>query len=148
MSQSYQRPFKAEIDFDQLIWQSLMNVENSFNHFETESAMVHGASQMTAKASMDVYRYNVWKLACYILPDWEDEAYKKGLDDSERGDEDNPFKLHKTIIQLLHRRDFFKHKERIEEISGQLPRELMTSLYGSSEDSGKRKTVSSSSPEN
>ena len=145
MSQ-YQRPFKAEIDFDQLIWQALMNTENSFNHFETESAMVKGSSHMEAKASLDVYEFNVRKLSCYILPLWEDQEYKDAIQAYDEGADS--FKLHKAIIRLLHRKDFFKHKERTEEISGKLPRELMTSLYGSSEGLEKRKTVSSSSPEN
>ena len=69
---------------------------------------------MASKVSLERYGYNVLKLSNYILPTWEDKQYITGVAEAGK----DPFKLHKTIIQLLNRRNFFKRKDLLEEIEG------------------------------
>ena len=134
--QEWQRPITLQIDYDQLVWQALLHVESSFEGLETTAAAEDGQSVMIAKISIERYECNVRKLANYILPEWEDSDYTKALSTSG----EDPFKQHKSIIQLLHRRNFFKRKDLLEEIEGIMPEEEPGSQTGSSSESTQART--------
>ena len=97
---------------------------------EFSSAMIQGASRSESKVTDERFNYNVDVLENYILPEWEDKEYQKSLED---GAEDR-FRRHRAIIRLLHRRNFFKRKDLLEEIEGTLPEELGSQTGSSKEE--------------
>ena len=101
------------------------------------SLMEKGVSMGESKVSDDRFKYNVDLLEDYILPEWEDSEYRKDVSSSG----ENRFKRHKAIIRLLHRRNFFKRKDLLEEIEGVLPEEP-GSQTGSSNENIQVKTSS------
>ena len=137
-SSEWQQPTRLQIDYDQLVWQALLNCANSFQGLETRSMMEQGVSMMASQVSLERWTYNVRQLSNYILPKWEDDEYKR------ESEEKDPFKLHRSIIRLLNRRNFFKQKEELETIRGQLPKSILDLLPGRSKDSEREKTASSS----
>lgn len=138
--QEWQRPITLQIDYDQLVWQALLHVESSFEGLETTAAAEDGQSVMLAKVSLERYEYNVRKLGNYILPEWKDSKYETALGEAGK----DSFKRHESILQLLHRRNFFKRKDEMEVITGKLPKEVTDLLHGQLTGSNKAKTVSSS----
>lgn len=123
------QPLRLQIDYDQLIWQALLDCQHSFQQPDFESRMSQGASVATSQVSTDRFVYNVNTLEDYILPEWEDKTYQ----DFVKTGEDDPWRRHQAIIRLLHRRNFFKRKDLLEEIEGVMPEEL-GSQSGSSKD--------------
>ena len=100
-----------------------------------DSVMERGVSIGQSRVSDDRFNYNVDLLEDYILPEWEDKEYQKDVGSAG----DNRFKRHKAIIRLLHRRNFFKRKDLLEEIEGVMPEEL-GSQTGSSKEETQAKT--------
>lgn len=92
---------------------------------------------MMSRVSLERFTDNLGVLAGIV----QFNGYNPDMDKKEA------FSYWMTLVKHLKDSDFFKRKEETEAITGKLT-DLVSSVYGSSADSGKRKTVSSSSPEN
>jgi len=97
---------------------------------EFSAIMDKGTSYSEAVVTDKRFNYNVDVLENYILPEWEDKDYQKDLTEGA----ENRFRRHKAIIRLLHRRNFFKRKDLLEEIEGTLPEELGSQTGSSKEE--------------
>jgi hypothetical protein len=89
------------------IEQALINVDNSFHIFEMEGKNIPGAGIMTnvTRIPLDRYAGNVMILANWIIPDMQDEDFKKMIKGKDAYKDARDY--HSAIIQLLERQGFF-----------------------------------------
>lgn len=114
----YRQPLLPNIDWRIALWQSYLNVVNSFQGLETESEMRSAGgtsiSTMTSRVSMERFMYNLGVLDGQLEEDKQESAkngfdFKKEFGDYSPAEEAfEPFKYWRGLVKLMRTMGFFK----------------------------------------